>query len=199
MPRGPSNRPIKEERFEFKAITSWMEEFREAARVAGEDMAEFARVSIERRVKGESDSFDPANALNMTRHKFLAKAPAGTWLEALESAGYFTLSEDIAEELEARDGDVIVRVMGESMEGAGIHDHSLLLMRPLTDNRQPRRGEVALVQIGDTNEEYWGTIKHWAPGNPPALTDGNGDAYPFPDNVKEVKAVAVARGIISQL
>jgi SOS-response transcriptional repressor LexA len=139
----------------------------------------------------------PDVLVDQSRHKFLTKAPCGPWMDALEHAGDFVLSRDVAEELGAREGDVVVRCVGDSMEGAGIPDGALLLMRPLANNRPPRRHQIALVQILNTDEQYYGTIKRWISED--RLLDGNGDPFAFPDGTIGVVPVAESVGIISLL
>jgi hypothetical protein len=158
---------------------------------------------IESVIEGKTSTHPADAGLGDFRAKFLTKAPAGPWREAVEHAGEFVLSQDVADELEARDGDVVVRVMGESMEGAGIPDGALLLMRPLNEGRQPLPDEIALVQAIGESGEYWSTIKHWcvprAAKNFPQLKDGDKSDYDWPPGTVEVVPVAVARGIIGRI
>ena len=136
------------------------------------------------------------------RARLLTKAPCGPWAEAIEHAGEFVLSSDIADELQVRPHDVLVRAVGESMEGAGILDGALVVMRPLPEHRVPRNGEIALVEVTREDGETFGTIKHWhsgGPGQPPRLTDGQGDEFPLPEGVTSVRPIAVADGVIARL
>jgi SOS-response transcriptional repressor LexA len=133
------------------------------------------------------------------RLKRLSKVPCGDWREAIESADSYTLSPDVEHSLEAREGDVIVPAEGDSMEGARIFDGDQVLMRPLPDGVNPRRKEIALVQVFRKNGQCEGTIKRWVKSNPPELEDGNGKPFPLPKDVQEVRAVAVARGLIARL
>ena len=130
------------------------------------------------------------------RLKFLTAAPAGPWTEALDHAGEFILSRHVADELSVREGDVVVRALGHSMEGAGIPDRALLVMRPLANNRPPRRGTVALVQIV-TGEEYQATIKKWI--SPTELRDGNDAVFALPAKTREIVAIAEAVGVVALL
>lgn len=164
----------------------------------------FLKKAAELLIEGRVGTHPADVGLGDFRAKFLTKAPAGPWREAVDLAGEFLLSQDVADELEARDGDVVVRVMGESMEGAGIPNGSLLLMRTLPEGRQPLPDEVALVQAIDESGEYWSTIKYWcAPratnSKLPQLKDGNKRDYDWPPDTSEVMAVAVARGIIGRI
>jgi hypothetical protein len=143
---------------------------------------------------------DPALAgIDSFSARFLTQAPCGPWQEAIEQAVAFELSNDVAEELEARDGDVIVRAVGQSMEGAGIFDGALVLMRPLLGHRQPRAGEIALVQRIDVDGNCEGMIKRWHGGEPPVLKDGASDVIEIPAGTRQILPVAVARGVISRL
>lgn len=130
------------------------------------------------------------------RLKFLTAAPAGPWTEALDHAGEFILSRHVADELSVREGDVVVRAVGDSMEGAGIPDRALLVMRPLANNRPPRRGTVALVQIV-ADEEYQSTIKKWI--GPTELHDGWDKPFALPSKTREILPIAEAVGVIALL
>jgi SOS-response transcriptional repressor LexA len=132
------------------------------------------------------------------RAPYLTKAPCGPFREALDHASFYTLSKDVADTLEARDGDVIVQADGESMVGAGINDSDLLLMRPVPENRNPSRGEVALVQIFRADGLCEGTIKKWMGGTPPRLHDGDDEELPLPDDVERLVPVCVLRGVIAR-
>jgi SOS-response transcriptional repressor LexA len=133
------------------------------------------------------------------RARYLAKPPCGPWREAIDLASDYVLSANVADTLEARDGDVIVQADGESMEGAGINDGALLLMRPVPEGRRPARGEIALVQIMRGDGDCESTLKRWMGGEPLRLEDGTGEPLLLPPDVTEVRAVAVARGVISRL
>jgi hypothetical protein len=134
-----------------------------------------------------------------TTLKFLAKAPCGDWREAIDLGESFTLSPQVAGELEAMETDVIVRAAGHSMEGARIHEGDLILMRPLTNGKNPRRNQITLVQVKRVDGTYESMIKHWIPGEPlPTLHDGDGKAVSLGDDVERVDAVAVAQGMIAR-
>ena len=142
----------------------------------------------------------PADAgTDSTRVRFLAKAPCGDWREAVDLAGNFTLSLDVANALEANPGDVVVQADGDSMEGARIYDGDLVLMRPLADGRRPARGEITLVQVIRKDGSCDAMIKRWQKSDPLQLLDGEGKAVPIPKDTKEVRPVAVARGLIARL
>lgn len=142
--------------------------------------------------------------LNLVQLKFLTAAPCGDFQEALEHAGGFVLSRDVAEFLGATPDDVIVRATGSSMEGAGIFDGQLLLMAPLGAHALPRRGDVSLVQIHRKTGEVEGTIKRWDKsgvpnGTPPRLLDGQDRELKYPKDLVKVEPIAVARGVIGRI
>lgn len=178
-----------------------IESLREFAQQAKESMSSIVGRGIEREISGVTIPDDPL--LDSFRAPFLTKAPCGPWEEALDHASHFTISQDTADELGARDGDVFVRTMGDSMEMAGIADGALLLMRPIPNQGTPRRHEITLVQIVDEDGDYLATIKHWqpsgAPGKPPKLLDGNDEEFPIPEGTQQVIPVAVALGIIGRI
>jgi hypothetical protein len=154
---------------------------------------EFVRKAVDKYLDPE-----PVMVADVDRqeYKFLGEAPCGPWEEAIDRADYFPINSRIADELQARDGDVIVRAVGESMEGAGIPDHALLLMRPLVNNRPPGRNRTALVQFVNEHGEYKATIKTWAGQD--RLVDGSGNDFEVPEGAK-IFPVAEAVGIISSL
>jgi SOS-response transcriptional repressor LexA len=142
-------------------------------------------------------------ATDQQRVKFLSKATCGNWREAIDNGMDYVLSADVADTLEARDKDVMVMTDGDSMEGAGIPDGAMLLMRPLPDNVPPRRNEIALVQIIDADGNCESTIKRWTRGGPTPtdviLEDGDGARVDLPPDTVRVQAVAVARGLITKV
>ncbi len=195
-------------KFEFWVDADWQDDAIATAKTVHLDKSKFARraldVAIARikaglPIEGDRAVVNDDPYLDTFQAPILTKAPCGPWEEALAGAGSFTISADTADELEARDGDVFVRTTGESMEAAGIQDGMLLLMRPVGPHSHPRRGEITLVQIIDSEGEYLGTIKHWAPGTPPKLTDGEGNDFAIPDDVQQIIPIATARGIIGRV
>lgn len=167
-------------------------EARLTARFAGERFEDLLERGLQWAISG--------GASNVPATPIIASANCGPWEEALANATRFTLSKEMFDELEAREGDVFIRARGESMDGSGIHDDYLILMRPLLAGREPSNGEVTLVQIKTSDGQYLGTIKHWHPGTPyPALKDGNGKEFAFPKNTKEVRPVAVGRAIVGRI
>lgn len=205
----PPGRPRKTERFEFKAEEKLITEFREAAKGQQIDMADFARLAIaaaiDRVQNGQLIEYvpeEPVDVANLEtdsfRAPYLSRVPCGPLRAAIDTGAFFTVSRDTAEELEVRDGDFWVRAEGESMEGAGIQDGFLILMRPL-ESRPPRRGEIVLVQFFDeTGDVYQATVKSWNGDNPLRLKDGHGEDFEVPEG-REYKAVAVARGVVGRL
>lgn len=201
MRRGPGRPPTKTPKnssIEIKMTDKMYED------IAGltDNMSEWGRQLFEDKLAGRLVNVEQIG-LDDYRAKFLTRAPAGEWQEAVEHAGAFTISKQMADYLEVREGDVVVGMLGESMSGVGLHDGYLLLMRPLPERIPPKPGEVALVQIETESGEFFGTIKHWhpAPGpkQPARLTDGDGHDFSYPTDVKDVKAIAVARGVIGRM
>lgn len=131
--------------------------------------------------------------------RLLAKAPCGPWMEALEQAEEFSLSPEMAQLIGLKEGDFLVRAVGESMEEAGIPDGSLILMRPLKGG-YPERGEVTLVQVETRGGDFVGTIKHWfqTPTRAVDLRDGRGMPYHLPADTLHAIPVAVKRGLLSR-
>jgi hypothetical protein len=188
----------------------FIENLRRAAKAAGVPMTDFGRDAINEAIERQKAGVAIKGSIdwsqigtNQFRAKFLAKAPCGDWREAIETAGEFVFSQDVADSLEARPGDIVVLADGQSMEGAGIPDGALLLMRPLQNHARPARNDVALVQIQDSNGNYDSTIKRWIKsGQTPAevvLHDGDGDLHRIPNDTIEVRAVAVARGLVTRI
>lgn len=195
-------------KFDFWVEEDWLEDVATTAKQIHLDKSKFARRALDvalARVKaglpieGEAAIKSDDPLLDSFRAPFLTKAPCGPWEEALDHASFFTISQDTADELGARDGDVFVRTVGDSNEGIGIPDGMLLLMRPLLNRAQPRRNEVALVQIVDDSGDYLATIKRWQPGTPPTLIDGGDKEFPTPEGTREIIPVAVALGIIGRI
>ena len=186
-----------EERFTMPMAEKQLNRLRELAGSTGESAAELARQAI--------DAFlDPPATVQMPVGivpdsiglPYLQRVPCGPLAEAFDSGETFAITQMVADELEMRDGDFFVRADGFSMEGAGIQDGFLILMRPL-NGRPPRRGEIALVQVVNENGDYEATVKHWHPG--PKLTDGEGNEFTIPEGTVRVDAVATAKGVIGRV
>ncbi len=137
--------------------------------------------------------------LDQFRCKYFQSVPCGPFEESVAEAGEFVLSADTADELEAREDDFLVRADGQSMEGVGIMDDFLVLMRPLPEGRMPRTGEIALVQMITPDGIAKGTIKHWHNGVKPHLTDGAGEKVELPEATESLLPLAVARGVVGRL
>lgn len=167
-----------------------------AATAANMTFSDFAREALDIHM-GRRQAIDAA--LESFRVPMLGRPPAGPWREAIDEQRNYVLSSDVADTLEARKGDIMIEVDGESMEGAGIPNGSLLLLRPLQEGRLPRRGQTTLVQILRDGEVYESTVKTWIGGEPVVLHDGNGHEVQLPEGTIEVRPVAVARGMITQL
>jgi SOS-response transcriptional repressor LexA len=186
-----------DERISFTLPSSMDDALRAHSDETGYPLADLIRRAIASYLDPASSPHAAPDAPDESRHRFLTSAPCGPWEEALERAGTFTLSRDVAEELGAREGDVVVRAVGQSMSGAGIPDGALLLMRPLANNRPPRTGRVALVQIVSKTDEYLGTIKRWMKEE--VLHDGDGKPLSIPAGTKEIKPIAESVGLIALL
>ena len=188
-----------DERFTFmlpEKIKEQLQAVADADEDAGGEISKVVRRAIVEFLDPSKRNSHDDPALQQSRVPFLTKAPCGPWEEALEHSGDFVLSLDVADELGMREGDVVVRTVGDSMEGAGIPDGALLLMRPLQNGRVPRARRIALVQIINADGAYLGTVKRWHAED--KLTDGADKAFPIPKNVKTVEPVAELIGIITQ-
>ena len=141
-------------------------------------------------------------AFNSFRAPYLSAVPCGPWQEAIDRGEAFTVSTEVADELEARDGDVWVRADGQSMEGAGIMDGFLILVRPM-DGRPPRRGDIMLVQAMDDNGSYFGTVKRFngveTDGRTPRLLNGSDEEFPLPSALQRVDYIGRAIGVLGRL
>ena len=154
-------------------------------------------------VRGEPVGPDPSTldtALAQSRLRFLTRAPASPYQDAIEHAGDFVLSRAVADYYDVGDQDVIVGVQGESLEPA-IPDGALLIMRPVTAHRQPVRGEVVLVQMWDAEGNYKSTLKRFSgmDGATPRLVDGSGVDFEAMPGAVGFACVAVAKGIMARL
>jgi hypothetical protein len=158
---------------------------------------------IRRVVLGEEAGPLPAvpvdlGLLNLVNLRLLTAAPCGDWEEAVDHAGEFTLSRDVAEYMGITSEHVIVKALNISMEGAGIYDGDLLAMERLSEHAEPLRNEITLVQIISGGGAF-ATIKRWGKsGAPPQLLDGNDEAVTYPDDIISVRPVAVVKGIIGR-
>ena len=142
--------------------------------------------------------------LQLTKAICVASSPVacGPWREPLDDARSFALSHDTAEFLEVRDGDFFLPAQGQSMEGAGIQDGYLVVVRPL-DGKIPRRNEIVLVEVTTEDGTTVYTLKHWgpssAPGAPPLLIDGAGDQFPLPGQAQQLQPIGRAIAVLGRL
>lgn len=206
---GNESRELKQGRFGFFLEPSLRDELRVYAANLNVEMSEVARRAIANEIRGTRP--DASTGTDTFRGAYLSRVPCGPWAEAVDSSDSFTISDDAADELEARPGDVWVRAEGQSMEAAGIGDGFLVLMRPLAEGRTPRRGEIALVQVfldegeglGNSGDCALATIKYWHPPTGtaplPTLLDAAGQPFALPPGVVRVVPVAVARGVLGRL
>lgn len=142
----------------------------------------------------------PPSDVNNFRAPYLSSVPCGPWDEAVNSEQSFVISEDVADVLEAQEGDVWCSANGQSMEGAGIQDGFVVLLRPY-GKYAPRRGEIVLAQAFPEGEEPLGTIKRFngMDGIRPKLVDGEDKEYELPQNTTRVEFVARAVGVVGRL
>ena len=148
----------------------------------------------------QSGELAQALAMGGERLPVLGRAPCGPFREVVsEVEAHHVLSPATAEWLEAGPRDVFIVCDGQSMEGAGIPNGALLLLRTLPQGGRPQAGEVALVQIFDDEGNCSSTLKRWIKSEPLVLHDGDGNAVELPANLREAVPVAVARGIVSRI
>lgn len=76
----------------------------------------------------------------------LGSIPAGPLAEAVAEADEILAPENV---LAWKEGDFLLRVRGDSMEGAGILDGDMVLLRPEVSWQQ---GEIAAALVGDDHE-----------------------------------------------
>ncbi len=118
----------------------------------------------------------------------LGSIPAGPLAEAVESADEVL---EPAELLPWREGDFLLRVRGDSMEGDGILNGDLVLIRP---DREARPGEIAAVLIGDDHDT---TLKRVFFQGAKAILRASNPKYPdFTVPAETVKIAGVFRGLI---
>ncbi|RYZ78995.1 MAG: hypothetical protein EOP04_28585 [Proteobacteria bacterium] len=186
-----------------------IQHLRQGANKLDIDMAEFARLAVEaayQRVKrglpieGEVD-WASADA-DSFRAPYLRGIPCGPWKEAVQTEETYTINSELAEEFEAMDGDVFIRTEGESMEGVGIHEDFVVLIRPYK-NRPVKRHDVVLIQAftSEEGDAAVATLKKFEKmqGNIPALRDGDDEPYALPEGVQRVEIIGRAIGIIGTL
>lgn len=131
------------------------------------------------------------------RAPVLNALPCGPWKEGIADARTAVFSRDVVDYLEARESDIFASTSGDSMEGAGILEGDLVMLRPL-DGKAPRRGEIVMVNITTEDGEQKSTLKRYngadASGKP-RLLNGADEDYPLPDDATAVRVEfrAVAR------
>jgi repressor LexA len=120
----------------------------------------------------------------------LGSIPAGPLSEAVQTA------DDVRDPgglLPWQDGDFLLRVRGDSMEGDGILDGDLVLLRP---DAPPRPGEIAAVLVGDDHEA---TLKHLHVQKDTAILRASNPRYPdVAVPADTVKIAGVFRGLVRQ-
>jgi SOS-response transcriptional repressor LexA len=147
------------------------------------------------------DQHHEAASLDSFSAPYLSRVPCGPWSEAIDSGDNFLISADVADELEAQDGDVWVRADGQSMEGAGIQDGFVALVRPY-DKKTPRRGEIVLIQVTTPEGDRVGTIKRFnglEPDGKPRLLDGNDEPYSLPEPMQGFDVVGRVVGVLGRI
>ena len=130
----------------------------------------------------------------------IGNVPCGPLAPAVAEASSFVCSPDVADELEAREGDVWMRAAGDSMLGAGIADGVMVLTRPY-DGKAPRRGDIVAAQIETPDGERVGTIKRYngETDGRPHLIDGEDENYALPDDAVKVDFVARVVGVLGRI
>jgi SOS-response transcriptional repressor LexA len=159
---------------------------------------EFVRRAVADALNPKPVEIDDAMAgTDIMRAPFLTAAPCGPFQEALVHGGRIDITHQMARIMDAIDGDVFVRAMGQSMEGAGIKDGSWMLMRPVTPLTPPDPGDICLVQIVNQYDEYSSTVKYFDPVKV-ELRDGAGEVVKVPEGTKAVQPVAVLKAVITK-
>lgn len=178
----------------------------ELADIEDLSVPELVRRAVDEKLNPRPIDIDLINAATDSfRAPFLSRVPCGPWQDAVDEGAAFTVSKDVADFIEARDGDAWVEGSGDSMVGAGIQDGFMVLVRPLPEGRTPRRGEIAVIQafVGDEEEAVLGTIKRWMPPKDseglPTLFNGDDAEFELPSGVRRVVAVAVGRAVLGRL
>lgn len=198
MPRPKKSGEKANKRKELSLEPSEFQELDEG-KPEGAKLATFIKQAALEKVRAAS-----GNDRNNVRFSLpvLADAPGGPFIEAVaEAETTLELSGALASFLDARDDDshFWVKVRGESMVGAGILDGSLVLFYEIDSLREPRRGQITLIQIERENGQYEGTIKRWMgkKDGRPVLHNGNDEVVPLPEDVVKAIPIAIARGNIN--
>lgn len=182
------------------------------ARAPGGDVSSFSRQCLQTGPHGATDQTpDPLEGdletsamagTNQFRGPLLGPVPCGPWREACEDSSTFVLSRETAEFLEVREGDLFLPAQGHSMEGSGILDGYLVIVRPL-DGKIPRRHEIVLVGITTEDGTTSYTLKHWGgfpvPGGPPQLFQADGSLLPLPEGTTDLQPLGRAVAVLGRL
>lgn len=162
-------------------------------------MAKKGYLTIEGGVRGRQRTIriTPKGQLELGRRGLavMGSIPAGPLQEALQTSGEFI--ERLEQALPFQEGDFLLKVRGESMTGAGIHDGDLVLIRPDVDIRP---GEICAVCIGDN---YEATLKRvWlnAKGSGGVRLQAANPDYPDQEYpLGSVRIVGVMRGLLRSI
>lgn len=177
--------------------------------LAGEEVTDFMRELFLRRLgilppNEELDAFPGSQFIGEPSFEFpvLGSTHGGPGGEAIpEDTKFFSLTQSMMDELGADGGDRWLRVQWDSMMEAGIVDGSYVLMHFLRQGEDPRRGEIALIQMEDDSDTPKTTIKRWqgweGPGRP-RLVDGAGEPFEIPEDCV-ARPIMVARAALTIL
>lgn len=167
---------------------------------SGIDVTALVRQSVERELSRSGQTSVEKELLPISA-PVIGSAICGSFDEVLaDSETSYNVSADIAKELDLHAGDVFVRARGDSMTGVGISDGSLVTLEILPAGRNPRNGEIALVQIERPNGDYESCLKRWTTkGGVVVLLDGDDKAIELPSDMISMKAIGVARSFIARV
>lgn len=132
-----------------------------------------------------------------TRLLMIDTVSAGPFKEAVNRAQPVVVPNWLIDLLSLTPRDLLFEVDGESMAGAGIPDGSWVALRPV-EKRVPGKREATLVEITN-GEDYKSTLKHYHQGGigqPPRLTDGEGEEVPI-DEGYDARPVGVVRAVLT--
>ena len=183
-------------RFPVNFTQTMLKAIGEKAALDDKEMGEFIRDAVMDFVNPPPTPEPPhwsEQGTDQYRAPLLMGLPCGPWKEGLESDQTLSLSKDVHVFLEILDGDIFATTAGDSMEGAGILDGDVVVLRPLA-GKTPRRGEIVQVNIRTEGGENVSTLKRWdgLKGNIPNLLDGNDQDYALPEGAIEVTPMARA-------
>ena len=210
-------------RFEMRSSDEFKDVLDEGASLAGEELSVFVRRAVlaatARLKAGLPVVGDVPNATNGKKDfhaPYIHTIPnSESWKDRFEWVKKHdetrtvelvwgrTINQQIADELEARDGDFWLRATNQDLEAVGILDNFLVLMRPYGKGVWPRRGDIVAITINDHDKKKLAnTIKIW--GEPksngwPEVLNGDGTTYELPPGTLQPKAFARAVGVIGRL